>query len=65
MCEAAAVTVNILGVEPCEKSIYQIRDMASVFADLYEEFKQNPEYGVNSERFKAWKAERARKEALR
>ena len=64
MCEATTITVNIIGVELCKKSIYQVRKMASVFTDDYEAFKADPLFGPDSELFKAWKAERARKEAL-
>lgn len=64
MCEAPGFTANIIGVEPCEKSIYQKRKMANVLIDSIEALRNDPIYGENSENFKAWKAERARKEAL-
>jgi len=61
VCEAATINVNIT-VEPVTKSIYQVRKMASVFADDYAAFKADPMFGPDSELFKAWKAARARKE---
>lgn len=62
MCEAPAYSANIIGVEICEKNIYQKRKMANVLIDSIEALRNDPIYGENSENFKAWKAERARKE---
>lgn len=64
MCEAPVFTANIISVEPCVKSIYQKRKMANVLIDSIEALRNDPIYGENSENFKTWKAERARKEAL-
>lgn len=65
MCEATTITVNIIGVELCEKNIYQKRKMANVLIDSIEALRNDPIYGENSENFKAWEAERARKEATK
>ncbi len=65
MGEASVFTANIIGVELCEKNIYQKRKMANVLIDSIEALRNDPIYGENSENFKAWEAERARKEATK